>query len=42
MQYKFILRFNGRTTFYSSYDEAMKMARWCGAKMSDIKEAHVF
>jgi hypothetical protein len=42
IEYKYTVVFRGVTHMYSSYDEAMKMAKFVGAKLSDIKELHIF
>ena len=43
MQYKWsMINKAGRTFFYDSYDEALKMARFCGLGMSAVKEIHLF
>lgn len=42
IQYKFALVNKGRTTYFDSYDEAMKMAKFCGLSMTAIKEIHIF
>lgn len=42
IQYKFALSIKGTTYMYGSYDEAMKMAKFVGLSIKDIKELHIF
>lgn len=42
ISYKFALVTSKQTFYYDSYDEALKMARFCGLGMSAVKEIHVF
>lgn len=42
MKTKYIVRIKGTTYYYPTFDEAVKMARFVGIAVSEIKEAHVY